>query len=301
MLPKRTNAPHHSLVLHYVLLVFFWWLVILPSCSHGETTLSTTTTTTCSRTPGKVIVLSNTTKALSLSVVGRTTAEEEPSTVCLLWRITLQGARVPLARSYEQQDWEAYSSSSSSSLLQWDCQNDVCQTTLPPLADTLRYELISYTRRRELNQNEQAARFLEQTTFGPRFDEIRSLSKVNDDDDTTTRLTEESFARWIVEQTKLPMTSHRATFRRHLNHRFPADGITQVGRVTHPCQAGTRYRRSAFSDKDFGAWMEIRTVSMTTTQKALYVDSKLRTVVNATQFYSVHAETNLSQPMWDGM
>jgi hypothetical protein len=145
--------------------------------------------------------------------------------------------------------------------------------------------LVSY-QRRALSKDETAARFLEQTTFGPRRDEIRAFPDV----------TTQTFIQWILNQSNLPITSHRAEYRKRLNHRFPASGKTRVGRVTHPCEAGTRYRRAAFTDKDRDAMVEIKTLS--STLKALSIDGNLRTVINANQLYANAVHT--SQQLADG-
>ncbi|KAI2490759.1 Protein of unknown function (DUF1501) [Fragilaria crotonensis] len=51
---------------------------------------------------------------------------------------------------------------------------------------------------------------------------------------------------------------------------------TRIGAVTHPCQKGTRYRRYAFSAKDYGKYMEIKTVG---TKRIIKIDGFVRTVV----------------------
>lgn len=272
--PHKTMLPRRP----YPLFHFIVTVVFLLRLSRGEFPSTRATSLACT-SGGDSIQLTNSTETKELFLVNTQASE-----VCVLWRITLGGARVPVARSYDKNDWEAYSGSYST--LTFKCSSNICQTRLPQTTDdTLRYELTSY-QRRELRDDETAARFLEQTTFGPRLDEIRSFSDVST----------ESFARWILIQSKLPITSHRAEFRRHLNHRFPAESVTPLGRSTHPCQIGTRYRRAAFTDKDQGATVEIRTLP--STQKALFVGSKLRTVVNASQLYAKKEEQ--SHLLWDG-
>ncbi len=227
------------------------------------------------------------------SILIRNTTKEVvlvPTTeVCLLWRITSNGARVPVARSYQGKHWEAYSGQHAR--LQFQCHSQHCQTTLPETTDTVRYELMAYSPK-SYNHEEIAARFLEQTTFGPRLEEIQAFGK---------NVSIEAFAHWIQQQSALPLTSHRAEFRKRVNHRYPPDGNTLVGRVTHPCHAGTRYRRAAFSDKDQGEMLEIQTLS--SSQKGLLVDGKLRTVVNVTTLYVKNVEDTESpqEQLWDGM
>jgi hypothetical protein len=228
----------------------------------------------------KTVPLTNYRETTDVKLVNTKALQSE---VCVLWRITSTGARVPVARSYDGNNWEAHSGTYAKQ--KFTCVSGVCTTKLPAKMDTQRYELVSY-QRRALSKDEMAARFLEQTTFGPRLDEIRAIP------DATTQ----TFARWIQSQAALPITSHRAEFRKRLNHRFPAGAKTTVGRVTQPCEAGTRYRRAAFTDKDVGAFVEVRTVS--STQKALSIGGKLRTVINASKLYVNAVQTN--QQLADG-
>lgn len=275
---RRRNYVLFSVLLFFIIFVLFLLLIIISPHDKPSSVRSTSTNATLSCQPGETIILKNETTNLFLA------NSPKSAGVCLLWRVTESGARVPVARSYDNHDWEAYSGPYSS--LSMTCNDSICQTSLPVTKNTQHYELIVYQRRRALRQDETAARFLEQTTFGPRLDEIRAFSNVS----------LPALAQWIIDQVNLPVTSHRAEFRNHLNHRFPAQGITRVGRATRPCQAGTRYRRTAFSDKDLGAYVEIRTLSPT--EKALLVGSNIRTVVNATHLYN-KAEQR-SEPLADG-
>jgi hypothetical protein len=256
-----------------------FFVVLLFQFTRVPSVRATEVSYTCSTE--EAIVLTNTTKELVLV----------PSfDVCLLWRITTNGARVPVARSYQGKHWEAYSGPHARQ--RFRCNELHCQTTLPETTDTVRYELMAYAPK-VYTHEETAARFLEQTTFGPRLEEIQSFGK---------NVSIEALAHWIQQQEALPITSHRAEFRKRVNHRYPANGNTLVGRVTHPCQAGTRYRKAALSDKDQGSMLEIRT-SSSSSQKVLLVDGKIRTVVNATTLSVKNAEDATSPPeaLWDGM
>lgn len=170
--------------------------------------------------------------------------------LCVLWK---NGK--PIARSYEGNDWEPYYDAKDAP--EFVCGGEYCTSS----ALKGSYDLISIATSTE--RLDDTARFLQQATFGPRIDEIRTVGT--------------NFASWIQEQVALPVTSHRAIYREFLNHRYPH--ASYQGRVTHPCEAGTRYRKYAFSDKDWQAEVEIRTISGT--QKSFWVKNQFRTVVNA--------------------
>ena len=51
------------------------------------------------------------------------------------------------------------------------------------------------------------------------------------------------------------------------------------GRVTHPCQVGSRYRRFAFSSKDTDKYIDVKTVG---NKRILSVNGFVRTIINGT-------------------
>jgi hypothetical protein len=158
--------------------------------------------------------------------------------LCTLVEITPQGSLKPAARSYDGFDWEV-SPGAYVSLLNFQCNIESCSVNLPVLASGSMYKLTSFEKP-SYSRADESARFLEQATFGPTMAAINALTA----DDLT-----HSFAKWIKEQqTTVALTSHREFFRVHLNGRM--DVSTTMSPVTHPCQAGTRYRRYALSNKD---------------------------------------------------
>jgi hypothetical protein len=195
------------------------------------------------------------------------------TSICMLWRVTDGLSRQPVARSYEGHAWEASAAPAFGSLT-FACDDDdssqVCTTTLPPLLqDTDYYEMATLTH--ELPPRDQVARFLEQTTFGPTWENLVDFTS-----------SEASFATWIQEQQdSVPSSSHRNFYRRHMNHR--AVVTSPMGILTHPCRAGTRYRRYAFTDKDRLRSLEIRTVDA---RKLLLVDGQARTMVETETLYA---------------
>jgi hypothetical protein len=187
--------------------------------------------------------------------------------LCTLWRIGPGSKRTPVARSYEGNPWEVYAGEFSEKI-QFQCQKGNCKTILPSLEDDDQfYELASF--QHSAPQNDQIARFLEQATFGPTRSTIMEFP--------------DSYSEWVHEQMALPDSSHRRFYRSRLNHRKTVS--SQQGVATHPCQAGTRYRKYAFSDKDRQATLEIRTDPVSS-RKILLKDGQARTVLPFSFIYA---------------
>ncbi len=189
------------------------------------------------------------------------------SALCSLWLVAETGVRVPVARSYDGNPWETYRGPYAS--LKIDCQSAQCTTKLPAVtAETraqygsYRYEVVAFERATPAPTVE-AARFLEQATFGPTRESIWQFQDP---------------VQWISSQFTKPASSHRQYYRERLNHRF--DYSSGQGGTTHPCQVGSRYRKYAFSDKDRDTMVEIRTVPE---GKLLLVNGQKRTLVRTTK------------------
>ena len=194
-------------------------------------------------------------------------SNSDPNALCTITEITTDSSLKPLARSYNAMNWEA--SAGAYAGLEFTCDNNgSCFVNLPLLPTGSRYQITTF-KPPSYTVDDQVARFLEQATFGPTLYDISSLNQF-------PSLLDSSFASWIDSQKKLPMTSHREYYRRRLNSRF--DVATQMGAVTHPCQAGTRYRRFAFGSKDLYKIVTIQTIGSYAT---LSVDGFVRTVVKA--------------------
>jgi hypothetical protein len=88
------------------------------------------------------------------------------------------------------------------------------------------------------------------------------------------------------------MTSHRQFYRERLNAR--QEVATPQGAVTHPCQAGARYRRFAFSMKD--TWNKKVEIVSSGTKRIVKVDGFIRTVVDG----PVHWDRDMAVTFEDG-
>lgn len=222
----------------------------------------------CPVADASALQLSGTTRRIQVNIM------DKINVLCMLWRVHADGRRQPVAKSYEGHAWEA-SAVPAFGYLQFDCDNtaQTCQAELPAIKDGGYYEIMSLERP-ALPLRDEMARFWEQTTFGPRpvdFEDrrLRAFS---------------SFAHWIRhQQVDVPLTSHRRFVRRRLNNRAVAP--SPMGVPTHPCQAGTRYRRYAFSDKDALRMLQIETNSAGN-QKILSIDGQIRTILPAEQLYA---------------
>ena len=117
---------------------------------------------------------------------------------------------VPLGRSYDWNSWETVPGPYS---IDYNCEGPFCVTSeLPNIQGSHVFELISFSNEnRQLKSEDIAARFLEQTTFGPTRE---ALSPWKDLKLTSFSDLDESFAEWIHEQIyDVPLTSHRKEFR----------------------------------------------------------------------------------------
>jgi hypothetical protein len=212
----------------------------------------------------------------------------EDDVLCTLRLVSKTGSMMlPIARSYLGHDWEPYAGGHAG--LEFTCSNSACSTIIPGFSksselinDGYTYQLASF--RHSTDHKDQVARFLEQGTFGPTRAELRFFPG-----SFSNWVLPESFANWVELQQTLAMTSHRRFFRERLNHRFEIPSYQGVS--TLACAQGTRYRKYAFSDKDFRRYVEVRT-DEATGRKTFFLDRQARTVVNVTSLYAGSPENN---------
>jgi hypothetical protein len=200
--------------------------------------------------------------------------------ICLLVEINKEGFLKPVGRSYGSFDWEQ--SPGDNSKLTFNCVNGFCVSTLPVIEEGSRYQISAFNRP-SYSEADEAARFLEQATFGQKMSEIQQL---------VTGDLSENIVSWIQGQQKdVPMTSHREFYRKRLNARHEAPQA--FGAVTHPCEVGTRFRRFAFSSKDDAYSVQITTLN---DKKVLKVNNAIRTVVDG----SLNSADSMKSPVPDG-
>lgn len=190
--------------------------------------------------------------------------------LCTLTIAMADGFIRPVARSYSG-FWEASSGDFAS--LQFSCHGDgFCLVKLDDIAterSLVQYQLTSYDTP-NYTPDDVASRFLEQATFGPTRTDINTLLSSG----TNLQL---AFANWVQDQQQnVPISSHREFFRKHANSQF--EFASPIGTVTHPCYAGTRYRKFALSSKDDEKTVTIAAASGG--RKSLAVDGQIRTMVD---------------------
>lgn len=198
---------------------------------------------TAATTPQRSLItsLDGTSTAASLilplaSSHARTGAADETS-LCTLTRL-VSSVHVPIARSYDGGTWQltagAYLSTTTLT-----CDEgggaDGAQECIVSGLDGVEgpYYLTSY-HRPSVSSDVLAARFLERTTFGPKLEEIQSLSAsistLGTDDDGREALA--AYAHNQMYET--PISSHRAYYRRHLVPRTTSTYMYALA-GPHPC------------------------------------------------------------------
>ena len=211
---------------------------------------------TAATTPQRSLITSLDGTAASLilplaSSHARTGAADETS-LCTLTRL-VSSVHVPIARSYDGGTWQltagAYLSTTTLTCDEGGGADGAQECIVSGLDGVEgRYYLTSY-HRPSVSSDVLAARFLERTTFGPKLEEIQSLSAsistLGTDDDGR-----EALAAYTHNQMyETPISSHRAYYRRHLVPRTTSTYMYALA-GPHPCDQNSRWRRFAFTTKD---------------------------------------------------
>ena len=185
----------------------------------------------------------------------------DPNNLCTLIRHNATGGgstqRAPVARSYAARGlWEVSAglfSNTATSGLTINCGDDGGETTppsstcdifLPPITPDSGEEYILETSTRPSVSSDtaytedelKAARFLEQSTFGPTVESISELVESGLD-----------FESWLMDQMyNLPKSSLREYYRKRVNPKF--EFPYRVGAVgSGPCDSNSRWRMYAVS------------------------------------------------------
>ena len=182
----------------------------------------------------------------------------------------LRASAVPVARSYNGNDWEG----TMPSPVSFECTATApvtCSTTLPAGAT---YQLRTYDGTGLVSRDPKrfASRFLTQATFGPTLDEIESFSAA------TLEETEAAVEGWIIAQMEMEPTLHRVYLRRRTNHYTYNDPRALV---RDPCSEASSWVTFAFSKFDQGKKVD---VSLNADGSySLSVEGIVRTVVQSTK------------------
>mmetsp|Transcript_14508 Transcript_14508/g.22150 ORF Transcript_14508/g.22150 Transcript_14508/m.22150 type:complete len:246 (-) Transcript_14508:867-1604(-) len=126
----------------------------------------------------------------------------------------------PIARSYESNDWEAAAGPTATSLFAASpitCEDSVCRVNLPSLT-AAKYVLTTHNY--AVTPKNEAARFLEKTTFGQTREGIDDLLS------NVGIVTDVQRAAFVQNQmSNIPITSHREYWRKRTN---PKVGIAHL-------------------------------------------------------------------------
>ncbi len=184
-------------------------------------------------------------------------ANNSPGYLCTLTRhdISNNNSIVPIARSYEGNNWEVSAGSYAEILSQPSCgapdavEGACLFESLPPQGadiDAYVYVLTSYQHAVAGGKKAEAARFLEQATFGRTKADIDSLYST-----TATNSGEPDYLSWLTDQIMTtPMTSHRAYYRSHTNARFEYSNLGAGPGPETACHYSSQWRTFALSERD---------------------------------------------------
>ena len=211
-----------------------------PSTSHGPTETSAPTTAiqnlSCPPLDGPIVIVAPGQKSIAVAAAG---------TFCGIFVRRTNNALVPMARSYDGEEWEAAPGPQaltmtppSSARRRLSRNAGSTGVTLPGLSSDEEYVLLSRDGRAE--NRPQIARFLETTTFGPRRAEVDLL-----DDGSWARDGAGLRARHLRQQMDLPATSHREYWRRRTNAKW--DAAVPLARSGHPCSPNSKWRKYTYT------------------------------------------------------
>ena len=121
----------------------------------------------------------------------------------------VRGSAVPVARSYNGNDWEG----TMPAPVSFACSGNSCTAQLPPATESSHYELRVFngTDRPALAPAVTAARFLTQATFGATISEITNLTGA------TLEETDVRIEQWVQQQMNMDPTLHRVYLRKRTN------------------------------------------------------------------------------------
>lgn len=175
---------------------------------------------------------------------------------------------VPVARSYNNQNWERIAGPYAQDL----SVNNCCSLVIPNLPNLPDGKFILMSFAHSISSKEEVSRFFQQTTFGPTRSMINSWNYSND-------MTQE-MRKWLQTQmdaTQTPITSHRAFFRERVDKPMNK-GASQYNRPRHPCARYSRWFSYSFTPEDYDSTFVVRAWNG---QFLIEVDGVPRTVVSS--------------------
>ena len=161
--------------------------------------------------------------------------------VLSLLQVSIQGARVSLARSYDGHPWET-TQGGVRFALRCDALQQ-CAITIPDDDSSYRIEAYSATFGNE-DTLKASSRLLTQATFGPTRSEVHAVSlSMRQPAGSTAAIRD-----WLSAQMAFNASLHRAYYRARVNTRTSMPSAT--GGVHSACTAGSRWHRFAFTNAE---------------------------------------------------
>eukprot|EP01052_Picozoa_sp_SAG31_P007864 SAG31_NODE_383_length_16451_cov_8.412977_6_plen_1261_part_00 len=182
----------------------------------------------------------------------------------------LRGSAVPVARSYNGNNWEGVMPSP----IAFECTQTQPVACSANLAAGFVYQLRMYNGSAYVSQDPShiASRFLTLSTFGPKLDEISTLGG------STVEETDANIEDWILAQMEMEPSLHRVYNRQRWN---PISFGKPQTMMRPPCQEGSSWVEFAFSKFDQGKPVD---VSLNADGSySLSIEGVIRTVVESTK------------------
>jgi hypothetical protein len=184
----------------------------------------------------------------------------------------------PVLRSFDKKPWQALAGPYSNKSKIFKCDKNNCIVNFRVnRKGTYKYVLMTFENAFQ-DANEDRARFLAQTTFGPKMSEITGWSHAEGIN---------GFADWMRKQmdvTQTPITSQREYYRKYLDWSMVHEAAT-LGTVTplNPCSQYSRWRDYAITGAgDYGKEFVVSEIVVDgVTKHLITVGDEPRTVVDS--------------------
>ena len=172
--------------------------------------------------------------------------------LCTLTLRDAAGIR-PIARSYNGKDWEVTAGPLSETLDSPTCSDAADApairhcffSSLPPAAAVTNGSVYTLTTYADPGYGDaaEAARFLEQATFGPTQSDIDSLTSPGNGGTL-------NFTAWVRSQISVPVTSLRESYRRSTNARYEYAAYPAGAGPASACETASHWRTFALTRRD---------------------------------------------------
>lgn len=155
---------------------------------------------------------------------------------------------IPVARSYDNNDWEKVAGPYDSKLqISGCCSLDIPTNVHGMTNDSSKFQLLLMSFSSNLTPQEEVSRFFQQTTFGPTKHMITSWNYAQD--------LQTGMKNWVssqMDESQTPVTSHREFFRKRMDGQAFFQARTKYYGPKFPCDEFSRWREYAFDRNDWG-------------------------------------------------